>query len=369
MPQPAGGGVIPRTFSGVAVVTRVGCLLGLLALSRPAAGADLQLDFSQAPLGGSPEGFRSTVSGTGKPGTWRIVEDKPLGDDAIALPDSSVIQRRQALAQLDRQEIEEHFPLLIYEGVTFTDFKLTTRIRTVEGSMEQMAGIAFRIQDEKNYYVVRASSLGNNLRFYKFVEGTRTAPLGPQVDIPRGRWHELTIECKGNRIRCSLNGNELISVTDNSFVEGKLGFWTKSDAVSQFGDTSIEYTPNEMLAEELIRKAMKAHPRVLGMQIFSTTSDRAELHLVASSNPAEVGRAAGKVENDVVSRAIVYGGKEDRKFLITLPLRDRNGDPIAAVRFILEAFPGQTQDNAASRARPIVKEMESRVRSVKDLTR
>lgn len=350
-------------------MSRVAWFLISMSLTGLVPAAELQFDFSRARLGEMPTGFRSTVSGAGKPGTWKIVEDDRSGAAESPQAGSSVVVRHQALAQLDRQEKEEHFPLLVFDGEIFTDFKLTTRFKTVAGTMEQMAGIAFRIQDEKNYYVVRASSLGSSFRFYKFVDGNRTTPLGPQIEIARGVWHDMTIECKGNQIRFGLDGNEPISVTDNSFTEGRVGFWTKSDSVSYFGDTTIVYTPTELLAAELIRNAMKENPRLLGIQIFSTTTDRPELHLVASSDPAEVGRAAGSVEKDVISRAIVYGGKEKKRFLITIPLRDRNGDPIAAVRVILEAFPGQTEDNAAARARPIVKEMESRVRSVKDLTR
>jgi hypothetical protein len=61
------------------------------------------------------------------------------------------------------------------------------------------------------------------------------------VPIPSGTWQQLTIECKGNQIRCLLNGQELISLSDkaNAFTSGKIGFWTKSDSVSYFGDTSI----------------------------------------------------------------------------------------------------------------------------------
>ncbi len=91
-----------------------------------------------------------------------------------------------------------------------------------------MAGIAFRIQDENNFYVLRASALGNSFRFYKVVQGERSAPIGPQINIPGGAWHEMTVVCKGNQIRCSLNGKELIpALTDNSFPAGKIGFWTK----------------------------------------------------------------------------------------------------------------------------------------------
>jgi hypothetical protein len=52
-----------------------------------------------------------------------------------------------------------------------------------------------------------------------------------------------------------------------------------------------------------------------------------------------------------------------------MPLRDRNGDPIAATRLVMESFAGQTQQNALARARPIVKEMQARVQSLDELVR
>lgn len=54
------------------------------------------------------------------------------------------------------------------------------------------------------------------------------------MPVPRGVWHELTVECL-------LNGKELIAATDNvnPFLRGKIGFWTKSDAVSYFTDTRL----------------------------------------------------------------------------------------------------------------------------------
>ena len=70
----------------------------------------------------------------------------------------------------------------------------------------------------------------------------------------------------------------------------------------------------------------------------------------------------------MVARDVVYCGLEPRETLVTLPLHDRNGDAIAAVRVVLRPFPGQIEQAALARARPIVKEMEKRVRSAKDLT-
>src|SRR2546425_7698963 len=209
------------------------CLITLCFAGRVCA-AERHFDFSGAKLNEPPPGFRSTVSGEGQPGEWKIVEDQASAQGTLTNVNPSVTVRRQVLAQLSRDTTDEHFPLLIFEGETFGDFTLTTRFKTVSGSVEQMAGIAFRVQDEKNYYVVRASSLGKSFRFYEVVEGLRRAPIWPEIEIPSGVWDELAGDCKGKQIPCSLGPEGLFAVKNNTFTEGKVGFWTKSDSVSYF---------------------------------------------------------------------------------------------------------------------------------------
>jgi hypothetical protein len=50
-----------------------------------------------------------------------------------------------------------------------------------------------------------------------------------------------------------------------------------------------------------------------------------------------------------------------------MPLHDRNGDTVAAVRVLMRSFKGQTEQNAIARALPIIKGMETRIRSARDL--
>ena len=107
-----------------------------------------------------------------------------------------------------------------------------------------MAGVVFRFQNESNFYVIRASALGHNMRFYKVVNGVRSDPIGPETDISAGVWHTLAVQCQGNQITCWLDGKLVMPpLQDNTFTAGKIGFCTKSDAVSYFGDTTITYTP------------------------------------------------------------------------------------------------------------------------------
>jgi hypothetical protein len=52
-----------------------------------------------------------------------------------------------------------------------------------------------------------------------------------------------------------------------------------------------------------------------------------------------------------------------------MPVRDRNGDIIAAARVVMRTFPGQTEKNAVERAAPIVRDIQKRVQMIDDLDR
>lgn len=338
----------------------IGCVCQPLADERV-------IDFTKFPTGAAPAGFNSVLSGRGNPGDWKVILDPAASSSAGGTNEAG--SASHVLAQLSQDGTDERFPMLILDDATFGDFKLTTRFKLVDGLFEQMAGIAFRIQDTNNYYYVRASGLGNTFRFIKLVDGQRLTTIGPSVEIARGVWHELQIECKGNQISCLLNGEALIPpLTDNSFTSGKIGFWTMSDAVSYFGETRITFTPHEPFAQILIRDAMKRYPRLVGLKVYTLRGNERTPTVVASNHPDEIGQTGGKVEQDVIARDVIYYGKQKKVALVTMPLHDRNGEVAGALRVVMQSFPGQTEQNAVARARPVVREMEQRIRTVKDLT-
>jgi len=343
-------------------------LVWIVSIALRSDAAERILDFGQFPIDETPRGFRSTISGQGKPGTWKVIEAEVPSALPPLTANAPVMTKRPVLAQLSRETTDEHFPLLVFEEEIFGDFTLSTRFKIVSGAVEQMAGIAFRIQDEKNYYYVRASSLGHTFRFFKLVNGERSAPIGPEVEIQLGRWHELTIDCKGNRIRCLLNGQELIPpLNDNSFNAGKIGFWTKSDSVAYFVDTKLSYTPRESLAEILVHDFMQKYPRLIGLKIFRTTENNASTKIIASSQASELGEPGDSAARNVILNDTVYFGRATESMIVTMPLHDRNGETVGAVRVQMRSFKGQTEQNAVARALPIIREMEDRVRSAKDL--
>lgn len=340
--------------------------LALLAL--PAAASERRFDFSDVPEGRTPPEFRSAVSGKGQPGDWKIVLDDVPPMLPSLLPPTRAATKQAVLAQLAQDPTDDHYPLLVCDDEVFGDFKLTTRFKLVRGSVEQMAGVAFRIQDEKNYYYVRASGLSGTFYFFKFVKGELIGPIGSRAPIAKGVWHDLAVECRGSQVTCSLDGKVIIpQLMQDSFARGKIGFWTKSDSVSYFSDTKIVYTPLENPAAAVVRDTVKKYSKLLGLRIFVLGDDRQTTRLVGSKDQTEAGRAGGSSELAVITQGAVYYGKEKNSVAVIMPLRDRNGEIIAAVRVVMSTFAGQTEQNALARATPIVRGIQARVQALTDL--
>lgn len=346
-------------------------LVGIAASCVAGRAAERVFDFSAMPEGKPPAGFVSVLTGGGSPGDWKVV----LADAPTAFQPLTGNTQRSGksgvLAQVSADATDERFPALIFGDEVFGDFTFTTKFRCVDGKTEQMAGVAFRYQNPTNYYVIRASGLGNNVRFYKFVNGARSAPIGPAIPIPRGVWHELTVECKGNQIRCLLNGKEAIPpLTDNSFPFGKIGFWTKSDSVSQFADAKVTYTPRETLAMALVRELFEKKTSLSDVIIYMAKGADQELRVIASRDEKLLGTAGGELEKHVMAKDVMFSGNDKPRdlFLVTLPLHDRNGDVIAAVRVEMKptTFVPSGQ-SAILRAMPIVKQLEQRFKEARDL--
>ena len=89
----------------------------------------------------------------------------------------------------------------------------------------------------------------NNVVLYKVEDGKRTdLPLidkgktyGAEAPVPAGEWNTLKLIVKGDLFTVFLNNKELYRVSDQTFSKaGKVGFWTKADAVTYFDDFQIK---------------------------------------------------------------------------------------------------------------------------------
>jgi hypothetical protein len=344
--------------------------LGVTLAALAGLATEQKFNFSTNAIDQLPRGFRGTTATPGAPGDWKvIVEDSGRAPGASG---SSHTQtgREKVLAQSSRNGGRNRFPMLIFEDAVYGDFKLSTRFKIAGGALAQSAGVVFRFLNESNFYVLRANALEGTFQCFKVANGEWKTPIGPSVGVSAGAWHELSIECLGTRLVGSLDGTNAVRLIDASGNQaGKIGFWTELDTAAYFTDATIAFEEKERLAQKLVRDALETYPRLLGLTVYAIPAGSRRPEVVASKDPADMGKPGGESEQDVISRGTRYISKSQGSVSVTVPLHDRNGDPIAAVCVRLKTFPGQTEDNAVARMRPVVQRMQKQVQSLDDLVR
>jgi hypothetical protein len=353
----------------------------LLVAAMAASGAQIKFDLGQYAEGQLPQGFSSLVTGQGPPGDWKIMEEKVAPVQPSLLPSltNSYISKHSVLAQTSELPLASHFPLLLYTNEVLANFTITTRFEIISGAVAPEAGVAFRVQDRNNYYVVRASARGNVL-WYRVVGGVRHEDQGIGVKIPiqTGAWYELSVVCSGNQIRCLLDGKLIIpparagaatnelAINDSTFATGQAGLWTASDTVAYFADTRIDYTPRVPMIQTVVAEVIKKYPRLLGLKIYSMKNSAVPV-VIADAKGPDLGSPGGATETQVITNGTAMYLKLKDSVELTLPLRDRNGEIIAAMKVTLTSFKGETTDTAAGRASVIKKAMEERLNTLQEI--
>jgi hypothetical protein len=208
------------------------CLLlaaGLLPLAVLAADASRTVTFNKDDAGKLPAGWKAEKVGEGEGSVWKVVAD-----------DTAPSKKGHALAQTAKSALQT-FNLCVLNDSSYADVELSVAFKAVKGDKDQGGGLMWRYQDTQNYYLARYNPLEANFRVYKIVAGKRTQ-LGTEelLDLPREKWHTLTVSMKGDQITCSLNGKEYLKAKDATFAKpGKVGLWTKADAQTHFDDLRI----------------------------------------------------------------------------------------------------------------------------------
>ncbi len=194
---------------------------------------DTIFTFDHCESGKIPIGWSQYYTGKGEQTDWKI-----LNDDG-----------NKVLAQLSSDNPNYHFNEIVFNGFELKNVELKVKMKGVKGKKDQGGGFVWRFTDADNYYVVRANPLEDNVVLYKVKNGKRTdLPLVGKgktygVDVkPLGNdWNNLKLAVQDNLFTVYLNDKQIFQVTDDTFTKaGKIGLWTKADAVSYFDNFQVK---------------------------------------------------------------------------------------------------------------------------------
>lgn len=185
----------------------------------------------QMTVGKAPDGFNFARTGQGGPSKWTVAVDQTAAGG-------------RAIEQTSTDRTDYRFPLAIYEASSAANLHVMLRFKAVAGKVDQAGGIAVRVSDPDNYYVVRANALEDNVRFYRVVQGRREELEGANIKVTRNEWRSLGLRAEGERFTITYDGKTLYSVADKTFLgAGKVALWTKADSVTRFDQIKITTLP------------------------------------------------------------------------------------------------------------------------------
>jgi hypothetical protein len=203
-------------------------LSGALLSAVQAAGESTKLTFEQAPLGALPPGWTAAHTGSGTGSAWKVVEDRSAPGGA------------KVLAQTSSSGHHRFFNLCVADATRFLNPEIRVAFKPLAGKEDQGGGLVWRYQDADNYYIARMNPLEHNFRVYKVVHGVRIQLGTAKAEARAGDWHTLRVVASGERIQAFLDGKPYLDVKDDAFRSaGKIGFWTKADAQTEFANLEI----------------------------------------------------------------------------------------------------------------------------------
>lgn len=219
--------LVPLVLAVVIVATAI-LFCGSDGFSQSAATV---VAIAKMDVGAPPADFQFARTGQGSESRWTVVSD-PTSFGG------------QVIEQSSTDRTDYRFPLAIFNSIVAKNVDVSISFKSVAGRVDQAGGIAVRVLDADNYYVVRANALEDNVRFYRLVKGRREQIDGANTKVAGNVWHKLGLKADGERFTIKFDGKILFTTSDKTFAgAGKIALWTKADSITRFDQISIEVLP------------------------------------------------------------------------------------------------------------------------------
>ena len=199
-----------------------------MELQPVSTAPDTLFNFENYAEGNIPAGWTAALTGKDKMCQWRIVNDNG----------------NHVLAQTSSEPPDYRFNIITNNNLIRKEVEISVRFKAVKGLGDMGGGPVWRYIDKNNYYVARANPLEDNYRVYKVVNGNRIQLKSATIHMKSGTWYTLKVVMKGINIKCYFDNKLQYQTIDGTFTKaGKVGLWTKSDAVTYFDDFDVKKLP------------------------------------------------------------------------------------------------------------------------------
>jgi hypothetical protein len=203
---------------------RVLLAVGCVCAGSSARATATPFDFGKTEIGAGPAKLDLAQE------QWTAVRDA-TAETGIAAEQSAV-------------RTDDRYPLAISETALIRNAEINLRLKTAGGKPDQGGGVAVRLSNPRNYYLVQVDAQRDRVAFSLVSNGASEEIVGVDADIASHSWHTLTVRAIDNEFTVSLDGEWLFTAFDKTLSQaGRVGFWPKSDSNTQFDQIEIAPLP------------------------------------------------------------------------------------------------------------------------------
>jgi len=203
-----------------------------LALTILGSGAE-NVNYDAARQGQLPAGWSAPAAHE-----WEVRSDK------TAPSHPNVLQGASGAAA------ESGPPLALFDKVVCRDGDLSVKFRIDGGQHGNAAGIVWRYQDPRNYYLLRLSADDKNIVLEHVhngvakvisTSGGKSAPIGVAEDIRPGQWHVVKVIFRGPKVQVFFGNRSVFTAEDSGDLNaGRTGLWATCARGAAFDDFRID---------------------------------------------------------------------------------------------------------------------------------
>lgn len=185
--------------------------------------------FDDIPTGKLPANFApGSQSGNSGP-RWRVIET----DKALSPP--------KVLVTGKRSQNTGHPDVIFVNQLIEGNFELSVSLLTATNKSGTGNGLMWRAQDNRDYYLLQVSPLGqNNIVLYRVVKGVRTLLDAVTRPFGQSEWHTLQVIVLDDRFVATLNGRAVLDGRDQRFTKGRFGLWSSGIGITYFDNLHLK---------------------------------------------------------------------------------------------------------------------------------
>ncbi len=192
--------------------------------------------FDKDQEGSHPSGFAGRTNGQ-------------AGSQWVVTKEESAPTKAQAVIQKGNCSEDSCYHLLLGDETDVTYVDVSVRMKLLLGTSSGKAGIVLGAKDSKNFYAAVVTPKTNIVEAFIVRDGKVTSFGQSEIKPGKEEWHHLRVQrspmISHDLFNVFFDRHMLLSLSDSTFKEGKVGLVTWGDGIVAFDNLrAVEYLTN-----------------------------------------------------------------------------------------------------------------------------